>query len=179
MSVPRYYTLGAVALDLGVLKTLEERLGASGVEAGSMIVMLRRRDERLVGVTLSHARTRTVESGLTRMQWIEFASAFLGVTAVSVLMGAVHLATGVVVQSVMTLAAIVGLVIYHRRPQLEKKLLGIGLPENVAEEWTRAFPEGFALVLAIVPAELFDAAQEAFHAEGLQAPLAIDRRPVF
>src|SRR5215218_7352342 len=62
MSVPRYYTLGAVARDLGVLKTLEERLGASGVEARSMSVMLRRRDERLVGVTLSHARTRTVES---------------------------------------------------------------------------------------------------------------------
>ena len=180
MGIPRYYTVGAVARDLGALKALEERLEASGVESGALIVLSRRRDERLVGVTLPGTRTRGVESGLSRMQWIEFASAFLGVTAVSVLMGAVHPATGLVVQAVMTLAAAVGLILYHRRPQLEKKLLGMGLPENIAEEWTRAFPDGFALALATVPAELFDEVQEIFlEDEALEAPQAIDRRPVF
>ena len=180
MGIPRYYTVGAVARDLGALKALEERLEASGVEPGALIVLSRRRDERLVGVTLPGTRTRGVESGLSRMQWIEFASAFLGVTAVSVLMGAVHPATGLVVQAVMTLAAAVGLILYHRRPQLEKKLLGMGLPENIAKEWTRAFPDGFALALATVPAELFDEVQEIFlEDEALEAPQAIDRRPVF
>ena len=178
MSVPRHYTVGAVARDLGVLKALEERLEASGVEPASLIVLSRRRDERLVGVTLPGARTRRVESGLSRLQWFEFASAFLGVTAVSVLLSAVHLATGLVVQSLMTLAAVVGLVLYHRLPRLDKQLMGMGLPEELAEEWARAFPGGFALALATVPAELFDKAHEAFLAGDLEAPLAIDRRPV-
>jgi hypothetical protein len=179
MSMPRHYTVGAVARDLGALKALDERLEASGMEPGSLIVLVRRRDERLAKVTLPGARTRRVESGLTRMQWFEFASAFLGVTAVSVLMGAVHLAAGLIVQAVMTLAAVVGLVIYHRRPQLEKKLSGMGLPEDLAERWTEAFPDGFALALATVPAELFDEAQEAFlENEDLRAQQAVDRRPV-
>jgi hypothetical protein len=178
MSVARYCTVGAVARDLGALKALDERLEVSGVEPGSIIVLSRRRDERLVGVTLPGIRTRRVESGLSRMQWFEFASAFLGVTAVSVLMGAVHLATGLIVQSLLTLAAVVGLVLYHRRPRLERKLLSMGLPENLAEEWARAFPEGFALVLVTVPAELFNATQEAFLGDGFEAPLAVDRRPV-
>ncbi len=178
MGVPRYCTLGAVARDLGVLTALDERLEALGAEPGSTIVLSRWRDERLVGVALPGIRTRRVESGLSRMQWIEFASAFLGVTAVSVLMGAVHLMTGLIVQSLLTLAAVVGLVVYHRLPRLEEKLLGMGLPENLAEEWARAFPHGFALVLVTVPAELFDEAQESFLEEGLEAPLAVDRRPV-
>ncbi len=179
MSIPRYYTVGAVARDLGALKALEERLEASRVEPGALIVLSRRRDESLVGVTLPCARTRRVESGLSRMQWIEFASAFLGVTAVSVLMGAVHLMTGLIVQAVMTLAAVVGLILYHRRPHLEKKLLSMGLPENIAEEWIRAFPDGFALALATVPAELIDEVQEIFlEDEALAAPQAMDRRPV-
>ena len=178
MSIPRHYTVGAVARDLGALKALEERLEEAGVEPTSLIVLSRRREERLVGVTLPGARTRRVEMGLSRLQWFEFASAFLGVTAVSVLMGAVHLATGLVVQSLMTLAAVVGLVLYHRLPRLEKQLLGMGLPEELAEEWARAFPGGFALALAAVPAELFDEAQEAFLAEDLEVPLAIDRRTV-
>jgi hypothetical protein len=178
MSIPRHYTVGAVARDLGVLKALDERLEASGIEPRFLIVVSRRRDERLIGVTLPDVRTRGVESGLSRMQWVEFASAFLGVTAVSVLMGAVHLAAGLIVQAVMTLAALVGLLIYHRRPQLEKKLLGMGFPEELAEEWAEAFPRGFALALATVPAELFDEAQEAFLEGGLEAPLAVDRRPV-
>ena len=178
MSVPRHYTVGAVARDLGVLKALEERLEDAGAEPASLIVLSRRRDERLVGVTLPGARTRRVESGLSRLQWFEFASAFLGVTAVSVLLSAVHLATGLVVQSLMTLAAVVGLVLYHRLPRLDKQLMGMGLPEELAEEWARAFPGGFALALATVPAELFDKAHEAFLAGDLEAPLAIDRRPV-
>ncbi len=178
MSIPRYYTVGAVARDLGALKALNERLEASGVEPGSLIVLSRRRDERLVGVILPNARTRTVESGLSRTQWVEFASAFLGVTAVGVLMAAVHLATGLFVQALMTLVAVVGLTLYHRRPQLEKKFLGMGLPENLAEEWARAFSEGFALVLVTVPAGLFDEAQEAFFEDGLETQLAADRRPV-
>jgi Fe2+ transport system protein FeoA len=178
MSIPRYCTVGAVARDLGVLKALEDRLEALGVEPGSMIVLSRRRDERLVGVTLPGARARRVESGLSRVQWFEFVSAFLGVTAVSVLVGAVHLTTGLIVQSLLTLAATLGLVLYHRRPRLERKLLSMGLPENLAEEWARAFPDGFALVLVTVPAGLFDDTQEAFLEEGLEAPLAVDRRPV-
>ena len=178
MNVPRHYTVGAVARDLGALKALDERLEASGIEPGSLIVVSRRRDERLIGVTLPDVRTRRVESDLSRMQWVECASAFLGVTAVSVLMGAVHLATGLIVQAVMTLAAVAGLLIYHRRPRLEKKLLGMGLPEELAEEWARAFPRSFALALATVPAELFDETQEAFLEGGLETPLAVDRRPV-
>ena len=178
MSIPRHYTVGAVARDLRALKALEERLEDAGVEPAALIVLSRRRDERLVGVTLPGARTRRVESGLSRLQWFEFASAFLGVTSVSVLLGAVHLATGLVVQAVMTLAAVVGLVLYHRRPRIEKKLLLMGLPENLAEEWAAAFSDGFALALATVPAERFDQAQEAFLEDGLEAPLAVDRRPV-
>ena len=178
MSIPRHYTVGAVARDLGALKALDERLEASDIAPGALIVLVRRRDERLASVTLPDAHTRRVESGLSRLQWFEFASAFLGVTAVSVLMGAVHLATGLIVQSLMTLAAVVGLALYHRHPQLEKKLLEMGLPENLAEEWTRAFPDGFALALATVPPELFEEAQEAFLEDSLEAPLAVDRRPV-
>src|SRR5918997_4906802 len=113
MSIPRYYTVGAVARDLGALKALEERLEASRVEPGALIVLSRRRDESLVGVILPCARTRRVESGLSRMQWTEFASAFLGVTAVSVMIGAVHLMTGLIVQAVMTPAAGVGPLLYH------------------------------------------------------------------
>jgi hypothetical protein len=178
MSIPRYHTVGAVPRDLGTLKELDERLEVLGVPPGSLLVLTRRRNERLVNVTLPDARVRSAGGGLSRAQWFEFASAFLGVTAVSVLMGAVHLATGLTVQAVMILAAIVGLVIYHRRPQLEKELVGMGLPEGPAEEWARAFPEGFALALTTVPADLFDEVQEAFLDERLEAPQAMDRRPV-
>ena len=178
MNVPRYYTIGAVARDLGALKRLDERLEASGVGPGSLVVLCRRRDERLVGVTLPDARARKVESGLSRAQWFELASTYLGVTAVSVLMGAVHLATGLIVQAVMTVAAITGLVLYLRLSRLEKELSGMGLPENLAEQWAEVFPAGFALALATVPADLFDEAQEAFLEDGLVSPLAVDRRIV-
>jgi len=178
MSIPRYHTVGAVATDLGTLKELDERLEALGVPPRSLLVLARRRDESLVGVTLPDARMRRIGAGLSRTQWFEFASAFLGVTAVSVLMGAVHLVTGLAVQAVMTLAAIIGLVLYHRRPRVEKELVGLGLPERPAGEWAEAFPDGFALALATVTADLFDETQEAFLDKDLEAPLAVDRRPV-
>src|ERR687897_2621076 len=169
MSISRYHTVGAVARDLRALKELDARLETLGVPPGSLLVLARRRDERLVEVTLPDARVRRVGGGLSRTQWFEFASAFLGVTAVSVLMGAVHLATGLTVQAVMTLAAVVGLVIYHRRPQVEMELVGMGLPEGSTEEWGHAFSDGFALALATVPADLSDETQEAFLEEGLEA----------
>src|SRR5215207_10140469 len=178
MGIPRYYTVGAVAGDLGTLKELDERLEALGVPPGSLLVLARRRDERLVGVTLPDARKRRIEAGLSRTQWFEFASAFLGGTAVSVLKGAVHLATGLAVQAVMTLTAVVGLVLYHRRPQVEKHLVGMGLPDGPAEEWAGAFPEGFALALATVTDDHFDETQGAFLENDLIAPRAVDRRPV-
>lgn len=178
MSIPRYYTVGAVAPDLRSLKALDERLEDSGLPDGSLLVLLRGKDERLVRVTLPGVRTRKVESGLSRTQWFEFASTYLGVTAVSVLMGAVHLPTGIAVQAILTLAAIVGLVLYHRRPHLQNKLLAMGLPDRFAEEWEAAFPEGFALALATVPANQFEEAQDAFIEDpSLLSPLAVDRRP--
>jgi hypothetical protein len=179
MEIPHYYTVGAVAPDLRSLKDLDERLEDSGLPADSLLVLSRRKDERLVRVTLPGARTRRVESGLARTQWFEFASTYLGVTAVSVLMGAVHLPTGIVVQAILTLAAVVGLVLYHRRPHLRNKLLAMGLPEGVAEEWETPFSQGFALALATVPADQFDEIQDAFlEGAGLLSPLAVDRRPV-
>lgn len=179
MSLTRYYTLGAVAQDLRSLKALDERLEDLDVQADSLIVFSRRADERLVSVTLPGARTRRVESGLSRTQWFEFASTYLGVMAVSVLMGAVHPPTGMAVQAIMTLAAIVGLVLYHRTSHLNKQLLAMGLPERFADEWEDAFSQGFALALVSVPADLFDETQDAFLDEpGLRSPLAVDRRPV-
>jgi hypothetical protein len=179
MSISRYHTVGAVARDLRALKELDARLETLGVPPGSLLVLARRRDERLVEVTLPDARVRRIGGGLSRTQWFEFASAFLGVTAVSVLLGAVHPPTGLATQSLMTLVAVAGLVLYHRRPRLANKLLSMGLPEELAERWTEAFGHGLALVLVTVPAELFDEAQEVFlEDESLEAPQAIDRRPV-
>jgi hypothetical protein len=179
MGIPHYYTVGAVAPDLRSLKALDEWLEDSGLPADSLLVLSRSKDERLVRVTLPGARTRRVESGLARTQWFEFASTYLGVTAVSVLMGAVHLPTGIAVQAILTLAAIVGLVLYHRHPYLRNKLLAMGLPERFAEEWEAAFPKGFALALATVRADQFDEAQDAFMEDlELLSPLALDRRLV-
>jgi hypothetical protein len=179
MSMPRYHTVGAVAQDLRALKALDERLEDLGIPAGSLLVLLRRKEERLVDVTLPDLRTHRVESGLSRTQWFELASTYLGVTAVSVLMGAVHPPTGIAVQIVVTLAAIIGLILYHRRPRLQKKLLAMGLPEELAEEWAGTFQEGFVLALATVPSDLFDETQDAFLEDSkLRSPLAVDRRPV-
>ena len=162
------------------LKALDERLEDTGLPDRSLLVLLRRKDERLVRVTVPGARTRRIESGLSRTQWFELASTYLGVTAVSVLIGAVHLPTGIAVQAILTLVTIVGLVFYHRRPHLQNKLLAMGLPESFAEEWEAAFSEGFALALATVPADQYEEAQNAFMEDpGLLSPLAVDRRPVF
>src|SRR5215216_6104997 len=98
MSVPRYYTVGAVARDLQALKDLGERLDASGAEPGSLIVLARRRDERLISVTLPGVRRPTVEYTHSRRQCFERASTFLWVTAVSVLMGGVNPATDLILQ---------------------------------------------------------------------------------
>jgi hypothetical protein len=179
MSIPHYRTVGAVAQDLRALKALDERLENLGIPADSLLVLSRRKDERLVGVTLPDVRTRRIESGLSRTQRFKLASTYLGVTAVSVLMGAVHQPTGIAVQAVMTLVVIISLILYHRRPHLQKKLLAMGLPEKLAEEWEGAFHEGFALALATVPADLLDDTQDAFLEDSkLRSPLAVDRRPV-
>ena len=179
MRVPRYFTIGAVSSGLSSLKALDERLEDLGIPGQSHLVLVRRRDEDLVRVTLPGARVGRVESRLSRTQWFELFSTYLGVTAVSVLMGAVHLPTGLTVQAVMTVAFLVGLILYHSRPQLEKKILRMGLPERLAGDWQRAFAGGLALSLVTVPADVFDAAQEAFLEDpGLLAPQAIDRRPV-
>lgn len=178
MGVPRYYTVGAVAPNLEKLGAVDRRLEGSGVAGDALLVLARRRDERVIRVTLPEARTRTVESGLTRLQWFEFGSMFLGITATSVLMGAIHLWTGLAVEALLVLGSVIGLFLYYRRPRLARKLLAMGLPEKFAEEWESRFPPGFALVLATVPAEDFEAAQEAFLDEHLEAPMAVDRRPV-
>ena len=179
MSIPRYYTVGAVAPDLRALKALDERLEDAGLPEGSLLVLSRRKDEGLVRVTLPGVVTRRVESGLSRTQWFELASTYLGVTAVSVLMGAVHLPTGIAVQTILTLVAIAGLILYHRRSHLQNMLLAMGLPESFAEEWEAAFQEAFALALATVPADQFDEIQDAFLEESrLASPLAVDRRPI-
>ncbi len=180
MSVTQYYTVGAIVPDLKALKILDERLERSGVAGDAVLVLSRHRDERLVRVTLPEAHTDKVESGLTRRQWVEFASMFLGVTAASTLMGAVHLWTGLAVEALLVIGSVIGLFLYSRQPRLEKKLLGMGLPEKLAEEWESSFSSGFALVLVIVPEGLFEETREVFQEdESLASPLAVDRRPVF
>lgn len=179
MSIARYYTVGAVAPDLGALKALDDRLEDLGVAGESLLVLSRRRDERVIGVSLPEARTQKVESGLSRMQWLEFASMFLGVTATAVLMGAIHIWTGLAVEALLVIGSGIGLFLYYRQPRLQKKLLGLGLPEELAEQWEENFSSGFALALVTVPGELFEEVQEVFlEDESLDAPLAVGRRPV-
>jgi hypothetical protein len=125
-------------------------------------VLALRRDQRLAPAVLPEARVRSVESGLSRRQWLEFASTFFSASTVSFLMGAVHLWTGFVVQAVLTVAAVIGLVFYHRRPRVEKRLLQLGMPDHLAKKWEASFPAGFALLLATVPEDEFDEAQGAF-----------------
>jgi hypothetical protein len=179
VSIPRYYTIGAVASDAGSLRELMDRLGAFDLAPDSVAVLTRRRDVRLARVLLPEARVWSAESSLSRLQWIEFASTFFSASTVSFLMGVVHLWTGLLVQAVLIVAAVIGLVVYHRRPRLEKKLLRLGMPEHLAGEWAISFPAGFALLLVTVPEKAFDEAQRAFlEDEALLSPLAVDRRPV-
>jgi hypothetical protein len=179
MDIPRYYTVGAVVPDVRSLKELGDRLDALDPEPDSIVVLVRRRDRRLAQAVLPEARMRSVESGLSRRQWLEFVSTFFSASTVSFLMGVVHLWTGIVVQAVLTVAAVIGLVVYHRRPRVEKGLLRLGMPDHLAQKWEASFPAGFALLLTTVPGEEFDEAQGAFlEDDALLAPLAVDRRPV-
>ena len=179
MNVPRYHTIGAVARDAGALNRLGERLSSLDSAPDSVLVIARRRDVELAENILPEAGVRGAEAGLSRMQWFEFASTYFSASTVSFLMGVVHLWTGLIVQVVLTVASVVGLVVYHRRPRLEKQILALGLPEKLAEEWAEAFPSGFALVLATVAEENSEEAQYAFLADDrLVSPLAVDRRPV-
>ncbi len=179
MDIPRYYTVGAIVPDARSLRDLGDRLDALDLKPDSVVVVVRRRDESLAQNILPEARVRKADAGLSRRQWLEFSSIFFSASTVSFLMGVVHLWTGLIVQALLTIASMVGLVVYHRRPRLEKQLLRLGLPNRLADEWAGVFPSGFALVLATVPQELADEAQDAFLEDRkLQALLATDRRPV-
>ncbi|CAN5149490.1 hypothetical protein BH24ACT19_BH24ACT19_01810 [soil metagenome] len=179
MDIPRYYTVGAIVPDARSLRDLGDRLDALDSKPDSAIVMTRRRDESLARNIMPEARVRKVETGLSRRQWLEFSSTFFSASTVSFLMGVVHLWTGLIVQALLTIASIIGLIVYHRRPRLEKQLLRLGLPDGLADEWAGAFPSGFALVLATVPEDLAEEAQGTFLEDRrLQALLATDRRPV-
>ena len=178
VGIARYYTVGAVVPDVRSLQGLASRLDALDLAPGSVVALTRRRDERLAQVLLPEARVQNAECGLSRQQWIELASTFFSVSTVSFLMGVVHLWTGLFVQAALTVAAMAGLIIQHRRPRVQKKLLRLGMPEHLAEGWEASFPAGFALLLATVPEEDFDEAQGAFLEDGaLLSPLAVDRRP--
>ena len=179
MGIARYYTVGAIVSDVRSLQGLASRLDALDLAPGSVVVLTRRRDERLAQVLLPEARAQNVECGLSRRQWIELASTFFSVSTVSFLMVVVHLWTGLLGQAALTVAAMAGLIIHHRRPRVQKKLLRLGMPEHLAEVWEASFPAGFALLLATVPEEDFDEAQGAFLEDGaLLSPLAVDQRPV-
>jgi hypothetical protein len=178
MNVPRYYTVGAVVPDVQS-KELGDRLDALDPGPDSVVVLARRRDRRLAQVVLPDARVESVESGLSRRQWLDFVSTFFSASPVSFLMSAVHLWTGLVVQAVLTVAAVIGLVVYHRRPRVEKRLLRLEMPDNLAQQWEASFPAGFTLLLATVPEGDFEEAQGAFlEDDTLVSPLAVDRRPV-
>lgn len=179
MAIPRYYTVGAVVPDARSLKSLGDRLDALDLAPDSVVVLTRRRDERLARTVLPEAHVGSVESSLSRRQWLEFGSTFFSASTVSFLMAVVHLWTGLAVQAVLTVAAVAGLVIYHRQPHVQNRLLSFGMPEHLAREWEASFPAGFALLLATVPEEQFDEAQGAFLDDvSLLSPLAVDRRPV-
>lgn len=178
MDIPRYYTVGAVVPDVRSLKGIMDRLEILD-DTPDSVVLTRRRDERLARAVLPETRVQSVERGLSRRQWIELGATFFSASTVSFLMGVVHLWIGLLVQATLTVAAVSGLVVYHRRPRFEKGLLRLGMPERLAAEWAASFPAGFALLLATVPEEDFDEAQGAFlEDEALLSPLAVDRRPV-
>ncbi|MGI8650908.1 MAG: hypothetical protein ACR2KW_11120 [Rubrobacter sp.] len=180
MGIMRYHTIGAIAPNLDSVAGISERTGDAGADPSSVVVLSRRRDAKTVSVALPEAESRGLNTSLTRAQRVELGSAYLGVTSVSVLMGAVHLPTGIIVQTVMTLAVIVGLILYSRRPKLVKQVVALGLPRTLAEKWEAGFDsDAFALVLTVIPEEDFDDIQAAFlEDDSLREPLAIDRRPV-
>ncbi len=130
-------------------------------------------------VLLPEAHVCSIEGGLSRTQWFELASVFFSASTVCFLMGAVHLWTGLLVQVVLTVAMVIGLVIYRRRPRVEEELLRLGMPERLIGEWEASFPASFALLLATVPEKYFDEAKSVFlEDDTLTSLLAVDRRPV-
>lgn len=156
-----------------------DRFDALDLASDSVVVLTRRRDVRLTQALLPEVRVQNVESTLSRVQWVEFVSTFFSASTVSFLIGVVHLWTGLFVQAVLTVAAVVGLVAYHRRPHLERQLLRLGMPEQLAAEWEASFSVGFALLLATVPEGAFDEVQGVFLEDNaLLSPLAVDRRLV-
>src|SRR5918998_4363273 len=144
MGIPRYYTVGAVVPDARSLKSLGDRLDALDLVQRDVVALTRRRDERLARAILPEAHVGSVESSLSRRQWLELGSTFFSASTVSILMGVVHLWTGLVVQAVLTLASVAGIYLYRRMPRLERVLLGFGFPDRFAKEWTAVFPAGFA-----------------------------------
>src|SRR5918995_3085608 len=123
MGIPRYYTVGAVVPDARSLKSLGDRLDALDLAQRNVVALTRRPDERLARAVLPEAHVGSVESSLSRRQWLEFGSTFFSASTVSFLMGVVHLWTGLVVQVVLTVAAVAGLVLYNRRPRLGGQLM--------------------------------------------------------
>jgi hypothetical protein len=178
VNIPRYYTIGAVALGAGSLKELTDRLAALDLTP-DFIVLTRRRDKHLTRRLLPEAHVLSIEDGLARKQWFEFASVFFSGSTVSFLMAVVHLWTGLLVQVVLTVVTVIGLAVYHRRPCVEKELLRLGISERLAGEWEDSFPAGFALLMAAVPEKYFDDVESAFlEDDTLISILAVDRRPV-
>src|ERR687898_638650 len=123
MSISRYYTVGAVVPDIRSFKELGDRLEALGPEPDSVVVLVRRRDRRLAQAVLPEARVRSVESGLSRRQWLGFVSSFFSAQMVSFLVGALHLWHVIAVHADPTGAAVIGILVYHRPPPVEKGLL--------------------------------------------------------
>src|ERR687897_177179 len=83
MSISRYYTVGAVVPDIRSFKELGDRLDALDPEPDSVVVLVRRRDRPLAQAILPEARVSSVESGLSRRQWLEFISTFLSASPYS------------------------------------------------------------------------------------------------
>jgi hypothetical protein len=171
MSLARFHTFGALVRDLRALRSLGDGLGP----AGSFVVLARRRDARVAEAVLPEAEVVRVESGLSRRQWLEFGSMYFAATASIFLIGAIHLPTGLVSQALLTLCCVVGLFLYHRKPQLGRKLSAMALPDRVVEEWEARFGTSFAVVLVTVPGKEFEEAQDIFLGDGLEAPFATDR----
>lgn len=178
MSVSRYHTIGAAVRDLRALKSLEEWFEALDAPQSPLVVMVHGRDEKVAHATLPAAMVMRGDTGLSRMQWIEFGSIFFTASTVSFMMGVVHFLTGVIVQAVLVLGSLAGLILYHRRSRLRDRLLAMALPENVVDEWDSSFRSGFAVALVTVSEELLDEAQEVFLQDGFETPLAVSQRMV-
>src|SRR3954467_5940079 len=135
MRIPRYYTVGAIVPNGRSLKVLGDRLDTLDLASDYIVGLTRRRDKRLAQAVLTEAHVESLESGLSRRQWLEFASTFFSASTVCFLMGVVHLWTGLVVQVLLTVAAVAGLIVHHSRSHLQQRVLRLGMPEHFAGEW--------------------------------------------